>query len=368
MSKLPQNWKIIFSIVSIILLFGLIWIFRAIIAYVIIAVVVAFICDPLDKLLKRVRIKKFYLPSWFRALFSLACFIGLIAGMIAMFSPLVSEEVQLISEMDTAAVSQNIQTQLKSVIGEEMDVAGVTDYLIESAKNIFSFQWIQDFFNNVFGIVGSFVVGIFAVFFIAFYFLKDGFLFARIVFTLTPEEHLSKIKRIMEHTHDLLRRYFIGVGIQSLIMAAFVAIALSILGVQNAVLIGLFAGLVNVIPYVGPLLGGTIGILIALTTSLHLDFATAIMPLLLRVLVVFVVAQQIDGFIVQPLVLGNSVKAHPLEIFIVVLMAGTLGGILGMILAIPVYTILRVVAREFLSEFKVVESLTRDLLEGKSKE
>jgi len=86
-----------------------------------------------------------------------------------------------------------------------------------------------------------------------------------------------------------------------------------------------------------------------------------LVTLVVKVLSVFVVAQQIDGFVVQPLVLGTSVKAHPLEIFIVVLAAGTIGGVLGMVLAIPSYTILRVIAREFLSEFKVVDSLTRDL-------
>lgn len=363
MSKLPQNWKIIFSIVFALLSLCLIWFFRVILAYIVIAIVLAFVCDPVDRLLKKIRIKRFYLPAWFRALFALISFLALIFGLIALFAPLVSEEIQLISEIDTEAVTANIELQLKGFFGDQANFTSVTEYLITSAKDIFSFQWAQGFFNSVFGIVGSLVIGIFAVIFIAFFFLKDGFLFARIVFTITPEKHLEKIKNIMEHTHTLLRRYFIGVGLQSLIMAAMVGISLTVLGVQNALLIGLFAGLVNVIPYLGPLLGAAIGILIALTTSLQLDFATAILPLLIRVLIVFVVAQQIDGFVVQPLILGNSVKAHPLEIFIVVLMAGTIGGILGMVLAIPVYTILRVVAREFLSEFKVVESLTRDLTE-----
>ena len=210
------------------------------------------------------------------------------------------------------------------------------------------------------------MIGIFAVLFIAFFLLKDGFLFSRIVFTITPEAHIEKIKNILEHSHNLLRRYFIGLMVQSLIMATMVGISLSLLGVQNALLIGLFAGLVNIIPYLGPWLGAAIGVLIALSTSIQLDFQTEVIPLLVRVLLVFVVAQQIDGFVVQPLVLGNSVKAHPLEIFIVVLMAGTIGGITGMVVAIPVYTILRVVAKEFLSEFKVVDSLTRDLDEKKS--
>ena len=144
-------------------------------------------------------------------------------------------------------------------------------------------------------------------------------------------------------------------------MSAMVGVSLWILGVQNALLIGLFAGLVNVVPYVGPLLGASFGLLVAFTASIHMNMDVDLVTLAVKVLSVFVVAQQIDGFVIQPMVLGSSVKAHPLEIFIVVLAAGTIGGVLGMVLAIPSYTILRVIAREFLSEFKVVDSLTRDL-------
>lgn len=173
------------------------------------------------------------------------------------------------------------------------------------------------------------------------------------------------MKNILEHSHHLLRRFFVGVCIQSLVMATMIGVGMSVLGVKNAVLIGLFAGIVNVIPYLGPLLGATFGIIIAVTTGVYQDPSLDIVSCMLKVGSVFIVAQQIDGFVIQPLVLGNSVKAHPLEIFIVVLAAGTIGGIVGMIIAIPSYTILRVVAREFLSEFKLVESLTRAISEEK---
>jgi predicted PurR-regulated permease PerM len=172
---------------------------------------------------------------------------------------------------------------------------------------------------------------------------------------------MGKIKVILTHSHELLRRYFLGVALQSMIMASMVGISLYALGIQNAFLIGLFAGMVNVIPYLGPLLGASLGILIALTTSLHMDFEAQLFPLLYKVVMVFAGAQLVDAFVVQPNVLGSSVKAHPLEIFIVILMASTIGGVIGMVLAIPVYTILRVIAREFLSEYKIVDSLTRPL-------
>ncbi|MBX7051987.1 MAG: AI-2E family transporter [Flavobacteriales bacterium] len=356
MSKLPQNWRIIFTIAGLFVLFALLWIFRSIITYMIIAVVLAFICEPLANVLKKIRLKKFVLPAWFRALFSLLVFVVVIGSLLLMFTPLITTEMELLASIDPVEVTEKIQGEL----AENLDPA-ITEEIIIKAKEMFSFEYVEGVFQQIFGYIGNFLIGVFAVLFIAFFLLKDGFLFSRIVFTITPEAHMEKIKNIMDHSHKLLRRYFIGLMIQSLIMATMVGISLSLLGVQNALLIGLFAGLVNIIPYLGPWLGAAIGVLIALSTSIQLDFQTEVVPLLVRVVLVFIVAQQIDGFVVQPLVLGNSVKAHPLEIFIVVLMAGTIGGITGMVVAIPVYTILRVVAREFLSEFRVVESLTRDL-------
>ncbi len=78
-------------------------------------------------------------------------------------------------------------------------------------------------------------------------------------------------------------------------------------------------------------------------------------------MIVFAIIQLIDNIILQPNIFSKSVKAHPLEIFIVVLIAGKLGGILGMVLAIPVYTVLRVVGKVFLKEFKVIQNLTKNM-------
>jgi len=364
---LDNNWKIIFSILGVTALLMLLWFFRVIIAYLLIAAVVSFVGEPLMRGLKKITIKKRCMPSWLCALITLLTFGVVILGLVLMFTPLLIEEINIISQIDPTIVAERLQikwNELQGVVqssGVGMDQNEITQFLINEAKNLMSFGWVSSLFGNIFGFASSIIIGFFAVLFIAFFFLKDGLLFARMVFTLTPDRHMDKVKNIMEHSHHLLGRYFVGIVLQSLIMTAMVSISLYILGVQNALLIGLFGGIMNVIPYLGPLLGGTFGIVVALTTGLHLDFNAEVLPLLGKVLAVFIVAQQIDGFIVQPLVLGNSVKAHPLEIFIVVLAAGTIAGIMGMVLAIPAYTILRVVAREFLSEFKVVDSLTRDL-------
>lgn len=365
--KLNQNWKIIFTILAIVFVFFLLWYLRSIIGYALIAVVLSFIGDPVCQLLKRVRYKKFFLPAWFRAAFTMLLMIGVVFFVGRLFTPLIKEEINLISQIDPHDVGRQLEEKIGLAQGEYVfygdngEELDLTEMLISKAQGVLNLSWVQSIFGNVFGFISSFFLGLFAVLFMTFFFLKDGFLFTRIVFTLTPQRHLEKMKNIMEHTHKLLGRFFIGICIQSLIMAVMIGLSLHLLGVRNAILIGLFAGIVNVIPYIGPLLGAGFGILIALTTSLHLEFETDLLPLLIKILIVFVAAQQIDGFLVQPFVLGSSVKAHPLEIFVVVLAAGIIGGILGMVIAIPAYTVLRVVAKEFLSEFKIVESLTRDL-------
>jgi predicted PurR-regulated permease PerM len=123
-------------------------------------------------------------------------------------------------------------------------------------------------------------------------------------------------------------------------------------------LIGSFGGLVNIIPYVGPILGFVFGAFITLSSSLDGDFYSTVLPLLLKVGIAFAAAQAIDNLILQPMIFSNSVAAHPVEIFIVTMVGAKLGGVAGMVLAIPAYTILRVIAKTFFNEFKIVQKIT----------
>ena len=163
----------------------------------------------------------------------------------------------------------------------------------------------------------------------------------------------------------MLTRYFGGVVAQIFIITVFVSIGLSIFGIQNALLIAFFAALINVIPYVGPIIGATFGVFVVLTSNLDpTQFYGITLPLILKVVAVFAAMQMLDNFILQPFIFSNRVLAHPLEIFIVILMGATVNGILGMVLAIPAYTVFRVLARVFLSEFKIVQKLTGSMENG----
>jgi predicted PurR-regulated permease PerM len=147
-----------------------------------------------------------------------------------------------------------------------------------------------------------------------------------------------------------------------------ITIGMTIAGIdfQQALVMGLILGILNVIPYVGPWLGLFIAIIMGVASHMDQDFATVVIPLVTYMIIVEAVTHLIDNLVFQPVIFSNSVRAHPLEIFVVVLAAGFAAGIPGMILGIPGYTVLRVLAREFFYNFKAVQKITSSLPEDSS--
>jgi predicted PurR-regulated permease PerM len=180
---------------------------------------------------------------------------------------------------------------------------------------------------------------------------------------LTPDKYEDNVLHIIDDTSRLLTRYFGGILVQITIITTYVSITLSLFGVKNAILIGFFAALVNVIPYIGPLIGAMFGVLVTISANVGPDvaFYAVIMPQLIVVVIVFASMQLMDNLLLQPIIFSNSVKAHPLEIFLVILIGAQLGNIVGMLLAIPTYTVIRIIAKNMLSEFKIVQKLTSSL-------
>lgn len=250
-------------------------------------------------------------------------------------------------------------------------------FLDKLRNNVFSLlnpAKIPELFGSVFGFMSNMFITLLSVYFIAFFFLKENGLFESILRSVVSTKYEEQAIHALEESSVLLIRYFVGVFIQIIIITVFVATALSLFGIKNALLIGFFAALINVIPYLGPIIGAVFGVIITISSSLDntgiveatggmtsTGFYTETLPQLGIVIGVFAVMQMLDNFLIQPNIFSKSVKAHPLEIFVVVLAGAQIGGITGMVLAIPAYTVLRVLASIFLSEFKIVQSITKDL-------
>jgi len=157
----------------------------------------------------------------------------------------------------------------------------------------------------------------------------------------------------------LLSRYFIGLLIQVTLVILLEFLGLIIFDIPNALLIAFIGGLLNVIPYIGPIIGTALGVILAVISTLATGVYIGIEWIILEVIAVFLAVNIIDNLINQPLIFSRSVNAHPVEIFVVTLIGGYLGGIGGMIIAIPTYTVIRIILKEYLSEFAFINNLTR---------
>lgn len=235
--------------------------------------------------------------------------------------------------------------------------------VVRYLRKAIDFAQISNFFGSVFGVITNLLAAIAASTFIAFFFLKDQRLFFNMVLAVVPEKYEQQTITIMQESRKMLSRYFIGLCTELLLVMVCTAIGLMIIGfnIQTAVAIGFFCGFFNIIPYVGPFIGGALGIILGITHNLDLDVATQLYPLLIKMGVVFWLVQLLDNNIFQTVIFSNSVNAHPLEIFLVIILAGTLAGIPGMIFAVPGYTFLRIIAKQFFQNFKFVRSLTKNM-------
>lgn len=228
-------------------------------------------------------------------------------------------------------------------------------------KRFFDFfdpSQITVLFSGLIGFFGNLLIALMSILFITFFFLKEQDLFVGFLMAVVPNRHEQKANNAYLGVTHLLTRYFSGIFIQASIITLFVSVGLSLLGIENALLIGIFAAMINVIPYLGPMIGAAFGIFIVISSNLDLDFYSEMMPLIFKVMGVFAGMQMLDNFVLQPVIFSNSVLAHPLEIFIIILIGAQLGGVVGMVLAIPVYTVIRVIAKVFLSEFELVQKIT----------
>ncbi len=346
----------------------LIYTFSNIVMWFIIAWILSMLGQPLMRFFQQyIRIRRFRIGKSGSALLTILCFFIIILSIILLFVPLVVQEIETLSKINYESIGQSLQQPLNQAKdwlakrGISMDERSPDQMLRDALMNLLNFGDMADFFGSSVSMVGNFLVAFFSIIFITFFFLQEQGMFVNFVAALVPPQYETQTREVIEDVSKMLTRYFGGVALQIFLIAIYVSIFLSILGIKNAILIGFFAALMNLIPYLGPTIGGALGVFIAVSTNLTADFHTVLLPITIKVALVFWTVQLIDNYFLTPYIFSNTAKAHPLEIFIVIIMAAKIGGVLGMVLAIPAYIVIRVIAREFLSRFKIVQQFTHQL-------
>jgi predicted PurR-regulated permease PerM len=332
-----------------------------------VAAVLSIIGQPLVRLLNTIKLKKIGFPHALSALIALLGMFFIIFLIFWLIVPLIAKQADLLSGISVDTLSKSFQEPIKylqkiliqyNLISSSTDITQNISSQIMSVVGITQFS---NFINSIVSFTSSIAVAFFAISFITFFFLKDEKLFLKMIMAATPVDYQNEIKHVLMETKRLLTRYFIGLCIDLTLVISLMTLGMWILGFKNALMIGFFVGIMNIVPYVGPIIGASIGILLGLSSNLTMDFSTQMVPLIFEMLGVFVVVNLLDAMVLQPTIYSNSVKAHPLEIFLVIMMAGSIAGIPGMMLAIPSYTVLRIIAKEFFNKFYLVKSLTKNI-------
>lgn len=349
-------------------------IFSNVLVYILSAVVVSLIGHPIVRIFRKIHIKKLHIPDWISALLTILIIVAMLALIIAVMIPMVMNIINEASVASDSTVSgtswiEGVNQWLIGIFpGLGPDFNLITS-LLKVLSDALSFSGVTGFVGSVAGVVVDIVVGVFTVSFISFFFLKDETLFGRIICALVPNKIEQMVSKTLDEIRQLLSRYFVGLLLEMLGVALinFLGIWLiARLNVSYALGIAVIAGILNIIPYIGPLIGEVIGALLGMILKagipgIGLDVNVWLFGLI--ILAIMLAVQLIDNFVFQPLIYSTSIKAHPLEIFIVFLMAGHVGGIVGMLVAIPAYTVIRVIAVRFFYRFKVIQRLVPDLSE-----
>lgn len=365
LEKLSPIYRWIAAAIGLLIAGFLIWYFSSIVFYILIAAVLSLMGRPLVTLIEKIRIHRWGPPRWLAAMITLIIIMSLIFVSARLLIPVLIGQINQLAAFNLEELIQALSDPIGKVNlmindlipGNTFTVEG---YLESQIEPFLSSGVIKDSVLSVTGWIIDLTVAVFAVAFITFFFLKDDSLFFESVVILFPARYEENIQRALDSSTTLLIRYFIGICIEMIIKLICITLPMYLIGFEfhTALTIGIIAAVLNVIPYIGPLIGGIIGCVIGLLLPIP---GIPIGAMLAKMIVIFFIFQVLDNMIIQPYIYASSVKAHPLEIFLVILAAGYLAGILGMLFAIPAYTVIRVFAKEFFNNFRVVQKLTEKI-------
>lgn len=347
------------------------WYFRNVLIYIVLAIVVSLLSRPLALFLGKVRIKNWYVPDWLSSLLSILCVLGGFILIVTQVIPVVTgiiKEASFFSNLRLfdGTFADTVNGWAISIfpsLGKDFDAISV---LVDYLKGTFADISITGILGSMASAMVNLVIGLFSVVFISFFLVKDPKLVAKVAAALVPDRIEDSVMEAIGDIEHLLSRYFVGLTLEMIAVAFFNFLGLWLIariGPTYALGIAFIAGILNILPYVGPLIGEVLGVALCLVLKYGAGIGLDVNIMVFAVIVfaIMLSVQFIDNFVLQPIIYSTSIQSTPLEIFIVLLVSGHVGGILGMLAAIPIYTVIRVVAGRFFYNHKAVRRLMPDL-------
>lgn len=345
----------------------LLWYFSAVVVYILVSAVLAVMFRPLVNYLSKLRIKDVRVSRSVAAILSLFAIWAIFGALFSSLLPLIFSKINQLANLDLLTVFGSIEQpllDLQHYVQDHFSLSdgefSLRDSLMNWVGSVVDFKTINSAFSSVLGLFATMVISFFSVSFITFFFLKDDHLFESMVTSLFPPQYNDSVVRALNSISYLLSRYFVGLICESVMIATAISVVMICFGMRanDALFMGVVMGVMNVIPYAGPFMGACFSIFLGVVTPIE---ALGVGSTVLVIALSLAIIKGMDDFLLQPTLYSERVKAHPLEVFIVILMSGYVAGVVGMLLAIPSYTVLRVFAKEFFSQFSLVRMLTKEL-------
>lgn len=369
-TEMLAGWIMNVAVLGLIL--GACWYFRSVLVYILAAFVMSLLGHPLMELMRKIKIRGKQLPDSLLAVITIIVILGALSFTVTQIIPVVLHIVREASVMNTEnvlpynSIINQVNDGIRGIFPSLGPKFNVVTALLEQIRSVMSVTNVTSFLGSVASVTAGIAVGVFSIVFISFFFIKDDNLFCKIISALVPDNIEESVEKTLSEIVHLLSRYFLGLVIEvaGVILVDFLGLWLiARIGPQYALGIAFIAGVLNIIPYVGPLIGEVIGVLlcVVLKYGAGIGLGVPIWAFAIIVLGVMLLAQLIDNFVYQPLIYSTSIKSTPLEIFIVLLIAGKMGGTLGLLMGIPVYTVVRVIAARFFYKQKAVRRLMPDI-------
>ena len=353
--------------IIILLLTGLgAWLFYKVLLYLVISLVLFLIGFPLTSRIERVKIGGKKINDGIASVITLLVILGVLTSFFIMILPPLIEQVSFMSTLNFYDVLHDILDQypsLKTMLNKLGSESALKLAVNEHFSSAFNFGNVSSVINNLFDYLAAFLGGLFCVLFITFFLLKDENTVNKTLLLITPQNFETQMTDILRTSKKMLSKYFTGLLIDIIIVGSLAGICLWLFGIKNALIIGVMAGLFNLIPYLGPIITLCFALFLGVSGCIEAGQYILISSTITKITIVLLSINLFDAIFLQPYIFSNTVKAHPLEIFLVILMAGTLAGIGGMVVAIPVYTLIRITAKEFLVQFKFFKKLTENIPE-----
>ncbi len=275
-----------------------------------------------------------------------ALFIAVLISLTRLFVPMFSQELSSITQFVQNENPETIVEKLQVILSERIPALKNPEIArsVSSKLHVLMQALLQKSARFILSIASSFIL-IITIPFITFFMLKDGRKFKKWIIQMVPNRYFEMSLNLLHKSGEKLGSYIRGQLLVSTVIGTLSVIAMFILHIPYFFIIGVIAGLANMIPYFGPWVGAMPGVIIAF-------METGSTGTVVAVIVAFAIIQLLDNVLVSPLIVSRSVQIHPLLVILVLLVGSNLAGIIGMLIAVPVFAVFQVIVRELVWAFK----------------